>query len=187
MLNGLQIIQSNRGHSVHTKRDSTMLKNQPQSWAAYARLQKKLQNTTDIEHAASLERALCLILEPDYSVVTTSEADFIRTAASAGRQERHRAQLRRIHAEHIPVGLQNEGQVEPGEAQSAISLEQEVHARRELRRLAATIGSEDWTLLLGVAIGMTYDELSDKHGAPAGTLRTRVARLRRALGEAAYI
>lgn len=160
-----------------------MLPEKPQSWAAYARLQKKLQKITDIEYAASLERALCLILEPDYSVAATTEADFIRTAASAGRQERHRSQLRRQYLEDVPVGLDDADWDEQGDSENGRSLEQEVHARRELARLATTVGGDDWALLLGVAIGMTYEELSAKHGASAGALRTRVARLRRALGD----
>jgi hypothetical protein len=92
-------------------------------------------------HAASLERALCLILEPDYSVASTTEADFIRAAASAGRQERHRAQLRRQYQEDLPAGLCDEEWDEQDDSACGSSLEQEVHARRELARLARQLGA----------------------------------------------
>lgn len=153
----------------------------PQSWVAYASLQKKLSKTNSIEYGASLEAALCIILEPDYSVEATTESEYITAAASASRLERYRNQLRRQYLSDVPVGIRDDENNGFSHYICGPSLEEEVHARRELARLASTVGTSDWTLLFGVAIGMSYEELAHTHNAPAGTLRTRVARLRRAL------
>lgn len=158
----------------------------PQSWGAYRRLQQKLSTTTGVELAATLEVALNIILGPNYSVEATTEADFLRVAESAARRERHRALLRRRYHGDLPAC---EPTPEPdyedhvwlgGFAPHGQSLDDNVHARRELGQLASQLAEADFALLIGVATGMTYEELARRlHVSPAA-LRTRVARLRRA-------
>ena len=61
-------------------------------------------------------------------------------------------------------------------------LDDAIHARRELARLAATLREPDWELLTGVAAGLSYDELAHQHASTSAALRSRVCRLRQAIG-----
>lgn len=74
-------------------------------------------------------------------------------------------------------------EVEEGVAAAvSSSLDDEVHARRELARLKAMLRSPDWDLLTGVAAGATYEELAAEHLATTAALRSRVSRLRKTIG-----
>ena len=158
----------------------------PESWAAYGRLQQKLSTKTDIDHGAAIEKALNIILEPDYSVQATTEADFLRAAATAARQERHRAALRRKYRGELPTGeptveADYEDDVQcAGPMSYSWSLDETVHARRELNRLSLQMPAVDFALLVAVTEGVSYRDLARQHGSSAEVLRTRVARRRRA-------
>ncbi len=158
-----------------------------QSWGAFARLQHKLSKTTRVEHAAGLEVALNVILGPAYSIEAATEADFLRVAESAKRRERNRALLRRRYPGDLPTGAPT---VEAGSgddvrhgglAPHGWSLDDNVHAQREFARLASQLAEGDLALLIGVAAGMSYEELALQHHASCSALRTRVTRLRHAL------
>lgn len=159
----------------------------PQSWAVYARLQQKVSTTTDVEHGATLEKALNVILEPDYSVEATTEADFLRAAATAGRQERYRAALRRQYCGDLPAGeptvkAANDDNYHHAPTMThGTALDDNIHARRELARLALQLPAADLSLLAAVAEGISYNELARQHDRSPAALRTRVTRLRRTL------
>lgn len=150
------------------------------SWEAYERLQCKLSSTNCAAQAAALEEALNVILQPDFVPGAVDEAEFLRVAASAGRQDRHRAALlRRAHAAAAPNS--SDEKLESGSGAS--SLDDAVHARKELARLAAMLREPDWELLTGVAAGVSYGELAHEHASSAAALRSRVCRLRDALAD----
>lgn len=155
----------------------------PHLWDAFARLQRKLSATNCITIGAALEEALNVVHQPDFRPESANETDLLRVAATAARQVRHRAFLRRraqaeafgdAAASHIDDG----GEISIG----ARSLDDAIHARRELARLAAILRQPDWDLLTGVAAGETYDELALQHASTSAALRSRVCRLRQAIG-----
>lgn len=154
----------------------------PHSWGAYARLQSKLSSTTSIAFGGALEVALNVIHQPDFRAKSLTEADMHRLAANAARQERHRDVLRRqaqaaaLDDETAVCG--NDGGVE---STAASSLEDQLHARRELRYIASQLLADDWDLLTGVVAGISYNELAALHASTSPALRSRVSRLRQTL------
>lgn len=156
----------------------------PQSWEAYARLQQELSSTHCAAVADALEEALNVVLQPDFRPDAVSEADLSRVAESAARRTRHRKHLLRTAAPSSQRGCPVDT-VEADEgvaAAASSSLDDEVHARRELARLKALLRSPDWDLLTGVAAGASYEELAVEHSATTAALRSRVSRLRKAIG-----
>jgi hypothetical protein len=156
----------------------------PHSWEAYERFQTKLSSTSCITIGAALEEALNVVLQPDFRPESTTETDLLRVAANAARQERHRLSLhRRAQAEArngaLKIGADDEGEMSVG----ARCLDDAIHARRELARLAAALRAPDWDILTGVAAGLSYDELAHQHASTSAALRSRVCRLRQALGQ----
>lgn len=156
----------------------------PHSWEAYARLQQELSSTCCVAVADALEEALNVVLQPDFRPDAVSKADLSRVAESAARRTRHRKHLlRRAAPPSQPACPLDTVEPEEGVAAAASSsLDDEVHARRELARLKAVLRSPDWDLLTGVAAGATYEELAAEHVATTAALRSRVSRLRKAIG-----
>ncbi|MBC8738135.1 hypothetical protein F6X40_15170 [Paraburkholderia sp. UCT31] len=156
----------------------------PPSWEAYERLQRKLSSTDCSVQASSLEEALNVILQPDFLPGAVDETDFLRVAASAARQGRHRVVLlRRAHAATTGFWSVAPNSVDDEEDSRSIasSLDDAVHARKELARLAAMLREPDWELLRGVASGVPYSELAREHACTTAALRSRVCRLREAI------
>ena len=154
----------------------------PHSWGVYARLQSKLSAATSISVSGALEAALNVIHTSGFSAEALSEADMLRLAANASRQDRHRSALRRraqaaaLDEETAARGNDN-GDVSTG----ASSLDYQLHARRELQRIASRLPDDDWDLLTDAAAGIPYDELAASHASTSAALRSRVCRLRQAL------
>lgn len=157
----------------------------PHSWATYERLQSKLASTDCITAAAALEEALNVVLQPDFRPEAIADADLQRLAESAARRERHRASLvRDVIAERIAAAAAAAPSEESGDVEfdaGPRSLDDEVHARRELARLKSMLREPDWELLTGVAAGLSYEELAAEHAVSPAALRSRVCRLRRAI------
>lgn len=153
----------------------------PQVWMAYEHVQRRLSSTNHIAIGAGLEEALNVVHQPDFQPESITEATLLRAAATAGRQERHRALLRRrARAEavsNIPATHDDEDHVSIG----ARSLDDAIHARRELARLAASLSEPDWDLLIGAAAGIPYDELALDYGSTSPALRSKVCRLRQSI------
>lgn len=158
----------------------------PHSWGAYARLQSRLSSTDCTATAAALEEALNVVLQPDFQSESITDADLQRLAESAARRDRHRSKLvRGVIADKASAA----GAVTSAEPDDVAvdagsrSLDDEVHARRELARLKLTLREPDWELLMGVAAGVSYEVLATEHAASVAALRTRVCRLRRSIEE----
>jgi uncharacterized protein (DUF1778 family) len=154
----------------------------PHSWSAYERMQSKLSATTSITFGGALEAALNVIHQPDFSGEMPAETDMLRLAANAARQERHRGVLRRqaqaaAFDEETATRVNDEGGMSTG----ASSLDDQLHSRRELQRIAFRMADDDWDLLTGAAAGVPYDELAASHASTSAALRSRVCRLRQAL------
>jgi len=154
----------------------------PQPWGAYARLQSKLSTTTSVAFSDSLEAALNVIHQPGFHAEALAEGDMLRLAANAARQERHRSALRRqAQAVLLDEETAARGHDEGDASTGAPSLDDQVHARRELQRIASDLPDGDWNLLVGIATGISYDELAASHQSTSAALRSRVCRLRQAL------
>jgi hypothetical protein len=156
----------------------------PQSWRAYAQFQNTFSSTNCITSAAALEEALNVVLEPDFRPESVDEADMQRLAESAARRDRHRAVLvRGVVATQLATAsaavLLESGEFEIDAGPR--SLDDEVHARRQLAKLRSILREPDWDLLTGVAAGISYEELAAEHAVSAVALRSRVCRLRRAI------
>ena len=155
----------------------------PHLWGAFARLQRKLSATNCITIGAALEEALNVVHQSDFRPESANETDLLRVAATAGRQARHRASLhRRVQAEALGDAAESHADDGREIGIGARSLDDAIHARRELARLAAILREPDWDLLTGVAAGETYDELALQHASTSAALRSRVCRLRQAIG-----
>lgn len=156
----------------------------PHPWGAYARLQSKLLATTSIVTGDALEAALNVIHEPDFSASAPGEVDMLRLAANAARQERHRGVLRRqVQAAALDEETAARGSEDGGLSTGASCLDDQLHARRELQRLASRLPEDDWDLLTGAAAGVSYNDLAALHSSTSSALRSRVCRLRQALME----
>lgn len=154
----------------------------PHSWGAYAHLQSKLSATTSITFGGALEAALNVIHQPDFSAKALAETDLLRLGANAARQERHRGALRRQAQtaaldEETSARSNHDGGVSTGPS----SLDDQLHARRELQRIASRLPDDDWDLLTGAAAGISYNELAASHASTSVALRSRVCRLRQTL------
>ena len=173
--------QPNRGKTVRIERGSIMAEN-PHSWGAYARLQAKLSTTTSITFGGALEAALNVIHQPDFGVEEIVEADMLRLAANAARQERRRSALRRqAQAAALDEETAARGSDDGSESTGASSLDDQLHARRELQRIASRLSDTDWDLLTGTAAGISYYDLAVFHASTPAALRSRVCRLRQAM------
>lgn len=152
----------------------------PHYWEAYARLQHRLARTTCVRTAAALEAALNVVHRPDFKPEGFTHDILKGVADTAGRRERNQLQLLRRYA-----APQQSGYVATprGSEDVAIevrpqSLDDEVHASRELVRIEAMVPEPDWELLMGVAVGASYEELAIELASSSGALRSRVCRLR---------
>lgn len=154
----------------------------PQHWGAYARLQAKLSTTTSVTIGGALEAALNVIHQPDFSVTALHDADMMRIAANAARRERHHGALRR-QAQAVALDeVASARSVDDGDPGSgASSLDDQLHARRELQRIADRLSDDDWNLVTDVAAGTAYEELAAPYSSTPTALRSRVFRLRRAM------
>lgn len=154
----------------------------PHQWAAYARLQSKLAATSSILSGRALEEALNVVHQIDFRPEAVAEDDLYRVAANAARQERHRGALRRqaqaLALDEATAARQNDD----GDTSTGVSsLDDALHARRELQRLSGCLAEDDWNLLTDVAAGIPYGELATQHSSTSAALRSRVCRLRQVI------
>lgn len=152
----------------------------PHSWEAYARLQRRLSQTTCITTAAALEAALNVVHRPDFRPEDFTDDVFKTVADTAGRRERDHLQILRRHAAPQQTSRFT---MPDGSEDAAVdvwpkSLDDQVHASRELARIEAMVPAADWELLIGVAVGGSYEELAIELASSSGALRSRVCRLR---------
>lgn len=179
--NGATYLSTYRRQNCHHKKGSTMT-DIPHPWGSYARLQRKLFSTNNVTIGAALEEALNVVHQPDFRPETITEVGLLRMTASAARQGRHRDALRRrarsetLDSAIVPDSDDCEIGVGP------MSLDDALHARRELTRIATILREADWELLIDVAAGLPYQELAVLHASTSTALRSRVCRLRQVIG-----
>lgn len=154
----------------------------PNPWGAYAHLQSQLSETRSVTYGGALEEALNIIHLPAFTADLLSEATLARLTENAARQDRHRASLLRLHQstklEEAAAARGNDG----GDIfAGANSLDDAVHARRELQKIADHLPADDWNLLVDASIGEEYQALTERYASTPSALRSRVSRIRAAL------
>jgi hypothetical protein len=155
----------------------------PHSWGAYARLQERLARTTNIKTAAAMEAALNVVHRANFQPEAVTDDVLKRVADTAGRRERDHSRLRRAYG--VPEqGGQCTAPNDSGSPAVQVrpqSLDEEVHASRELSRMRTIMPEPDWDLLIGIAAGASYEELAVELTTSSGALRSRVCRLRQTI------
>ncbi len=155
----------------------------PHCWEGYARFQRRLAKTTCVTTAAALEAALNVVHRADFKPKGFTDDVLKRVADTAGRRERDRLQLLRRYA----ASQQDGSSATPGGLEAAVtdirprSLDDAVHASCELSRLQTMMPAPDWELLLGVAVGASYEDLAVDLATSSCALRSRVSRLRQVI------
>lgn len=140
----------------------------PHQWRTYARIQRQLLGCTSLgQHSWGLEAALGSILT---RATEPLESDLSRMIATTERLHRHRmAQLRRLADQ---------------EAEALVSsdpMADSLNAEQVLQRIRASIPERDWFVLQTIVEGSSYGEVADEIEATCGSLRTRVARVRKCI------
>jgi hypothetical protein len=138
----------------------------PDQWSAYARLQEKLADRSEVDdYSWGLEAGLNRLLTADLPGVQGLE----RAAQSESRKERYHARLRRIH---LNVESSAEGP------------ENALDDRRRLHLVKNLLAPDEWWFLLSIGEGYDYNEIAAALKTTSGALRVRLLRLRSALAHA---
>jgi hypothetical protein len=154
----------------------------PHPWGAYAHLQNQLSETRSVPYGGALEAALNIIHQLDFTADQASEATLSRLAENAARQDRHRSALLRVEqAGALEAAAAARGNDAGDVYSGAYSLDDAVHARRELQKIANYLPDDDWSLLVDASTGEQYPVLAVRHASTAAALRSRVCRIRAAL------
>jgi len=137
----------------------------PSPWGEYARLQARSSRNSKVDSFSwGVEEEMNLFLEnpSDYTPADARRADRVR--ASVARRERFRAKLRKAH----------EGEV-AAQPHNPIS---QLEARESLALIEAATTAAQWALIVAVAKGYEYSELSRKRAISIGASRAQMCRLR---------
>jgi hypothetical protein len=148
-----------------------------QFWSAYERLQRILLNSFDLSpRALAFESVLTAFLDapeplPSNVVATGEDLEGLidRLTNTCSWRERSHVRLCSLHHDQIERCVSSEN--------APISLV----ALREAREL---VTPDDWLLLMSIASGVSYEELST-YEVSAGALRVRTSRARTKLKNAA--
>lgn len=137
----------------------------PHLWGEYARLQARMsRNSTIDNHSWGAEGEMNLFLSNPCGYTPADARRAERFRATTARRERSRANLRKVHeAELAPAPVDPIRQFE---------------AREKLAMLESGATSGQWALLMAVAQGFDYAEISLKKAISAGAARAQLCRLR---------
>jgi hypothetical protein len=143
----------------------------PFPWCVYAEHQSRAARCARITNTFwGIENGLTKLLTSLASdSLPENQAEFRRdverTVATCSWVERNHTRLHRKY-------------LWPGEEHS----ERRILARIRLTEIHSSVSAADWSLLMGVAAGITYGEMT---GVTVGSARTRIARLRARLRQGA--
>jgi hypothetical protein len=143
----------------------------PFPWCIYSEHQSKAARSSRITNRSwGIENGLTNFLTAiESSNVSTNQDEFRRSidraVATGSWVERNRARLRRKYLHQ---------DLEPHPKRQML-------ARAQMTEIRASVGAADWVLLIGVAAGLSAHELAIASGRKAGSVRTRIARLRKGL------
>jgi hypothetical protein len=148
----------------------------PFPWSTYAEHQSKAARCGRINAKSwGIENGLTNFLTAvESSSVPANPDEFRRSVdravATGSWVERNRARLRRKYLRQDP---------EP-------NAERQMLARAHLAEIRVSVSAAEWALLIAQAAGLAAHEIAAARGTTAGSVRTRIARLRARLRPAAY-
>jgi DNA-directed RNA polymerase specialized sigma24 family protein len=122
------------------------------------------------EQSWGTEAALNCILDAIQHDHLPDDEEISRFAATAGRRERNRAQLRLVHLDTCDLSP---------------SPEDGFIARDGLAAVQAQVTAREWAFLTEVGEGRDYGEVAALMKVTPGSLRARICRLRKRLAKAA--
>lgn len=138
-----------------------------ESWRMYAQLQAELSNTKQLsDRSWGLEAGLDAILDGIAGRGVPSVPPD-KAVASAGRRERHRARLRRVHAARL----------EPSGADGP----DRIYARMQLADCRRALPGKKWLMACHMAVGSDQRDVAKLLGKTVGNVRTDMTRIRKAL------
>jgi hypothetical protein len=141
------------------------MSNLPHPWAAYARLQARSGRNSKIDSLSwGLEEEMDLLLENPSAYKGQDARRGERLRATVARRERHRASLRKIH----------ETDLAPLPCDPLLQFE----AREALGAIEASITPAQWALVVAIAEGHEYAEISLKQCISVVAARAQIWRLR---------
>jgi hypothetical protein len=140
--------------------------NLPSPWGEYARLQARSSRNSKIDSFSwGVEEEMNLFLQ-DTSEYTSADAQRAeRLRASVARRERFRAKLRKEHGTELAPCPDN-----------PIA---QLEARESLALIGAAVTASQWRLILAVAKGYEYAEITLRLAMGVGAARAQICRLRR--------
>ncbi len=139
--------------------------NLPHPWGEYARLQALSSRKSTIDSFSwGLEEEMNLFLDNPAVYTPETARHFERHRATAARRERSRAQLREIHIDKLAV--------------PASDPVPQLEAREVLSMLESRVTSDQWALMMAVAQGHDYADISHKQAIGIGAARAQMWRLR---------
>jgi hypothetical protein len=164
------------GDNIDSPQKEMNMAELPFPWSLYAEHQSKAARCGRISDKSwGIENGLTNFLTAvDSSSIPANPDEFRssldRTIATGSRVERNRARLRRKYLRPDP---------EPNP-------ERQMLARARLAEIHRSVSAAEWVLLIGQAAGLAAHEIAAAPGATAGSVRTRIARLRARLRSSAY-
>jgi|ERR1700722_5399244 len=141
------------------------MSNLPHPWGAYAHLQARSGRKSKIDSLSwGMEEEMNLFLENPSAFKAGAVRRGERLRATVARRERHRSSLRRAH----------EAELAPPPCNPIPQLE----AREALGDIEAAITPAQWALVLAVAKGHEYAEISLKQQISVLAARAQMSRFR---------
>ena len=139
----------------------------PEPWAAYARQQKALSETTSLsDRCWGLESSLTDHIEAISEGRTVSPEASVRQVATAARRERHRRRTLAIYGPTFQTGCP--------------AVVRGLEAREALGVFARRAGPFDSLLLLAIASGVRPATIAEQLLMSPAAIRKRISRTRRA-------
>ena len=163
--------------SIRSPQKEMNMVNLPFPWCIYEENQSKAARCGRItDRSWGIENGLTHFLTAvQTSGVPTNQEEFRRSVnraiATGSWIERNHARLRRKYLRHDP---------EPDRAPRML-------ASTRLAEIRSSVSAEEWGLLIAVAAGRTCREMATDSGVTAGSVRTRISRLRARLRRVACL
>jgi hypothetical protein len=137
----------------------------PHPWGAYAHLQAhSSRNSTINSRSWGIEEEMNLFLGDPSAYISVETRRLEGFRATVARRERSRASLRKLH----------EAELAPTPRDPVFQLE----AREALAIIEADVSAAQWTLMMDVAEGLDYADISMKQAISVGAARAQMCRLR---------
>jgi hypothetical protein len=146
------------------------MKDQAYPWDSYAQLQAALMSNPLIDsHSWGIEAALNSILQSGPNSVSSTPEGIARNCGTAARRERARSVIRKRHYAELSA----DHTVDP------VAM---LDAQRSLRQIEKSVSAGQWAFIQAIGEGATCADMSLAEERTIGSIRVRLCRLRKQLG-----